>query len=144
MVIKTVEVEDIVKKAVESYQCLGCVCGSDIECYEKSEDFACKKHVAGTIIFPQVGKVFLGLPTGFDRLGANDQMKVNIFYYLKEAWDYDMYNVPVWKHLDEYGNTIVRGLCPRTNWSFLHVILGDCMRDIDCREITKEMMKEMD
>ena len=137
-------IDDVTKTAVEEYQCPGCVCGSNIECYEKGEDLACGKHVAGTTVFPQIGRVFLGMPTGFNRLGVNGNMKINIFQELKDAWNYDMFNIPVWKHLDKHGNTLVRGLCPRTNWSFLHVILCDCTADIDCHEITEEMMKKMD
>lgn len=144
MVIKISEIEEIIKKAVEEYQCPGCVGGSDIECYEKSEDFSCEKHVAGTMGFPQVGRIFLGMPKGFNRLGGSGKMKINIFHDLEESWDYDMYNIPVWKYLDKHGNTLVRGLSPRTNWSFLHVILCDCVADIDCHEITEEMLKEMD
>lgn len=136
--------DNIIKKAVETYQCPGCVVGSDTACYEKSKNEACEKHVPGTLIMPVVGRIFLGMPKGFDRLGSCDKMKINIFRELPDAWGFDQFNVPVWKHKDEHGNTIVRGLSPRINAPFLHIILTDCMDSISCMEITKEIQEGMD
>jgi hypothetical protein len=43
--------EEITKKLVELYQCPGCVCGSDIDCYQPSSTgIGCGKHIVGTII----------------------------------------------------------------------------------------------
>ncbi|MCK5611224.1 hypothetical protein KAR91_55655 [Candidatus Pacearchaeota archaeon] len=135
------------KKAVEEYQCLGCVCGSGTECYEKIDlNLACVKHVAGTSSIG-VGVFYLGMPTGFCRKGQGNEMKINIFpnfESLKSVWEYDKYNVPCWKHLDQNSNTLVRGLSPRVNEPFLHVVLGDHIDKIDCLEITESDLEGMD
>lgn len=137
-------VQPIVRVAVETYQCPGCVCGHDITCYEKSEgSIACKKHVAGTIIFPAVGKFFLGLPKGFCRIG-DTKMVIEIFESFEKFWGYDWLNVPVWKHLDEHGNTLIRGLMPRINEPFLHIFMGDMRDKIDCKKITQKELDKID
>jgi hypothetical protein len=103
-----------------------------------------------------IGAVFLGMPNGFSRLGSFDSMCLSIFPSF-EAFEkdystpaihgpsdgYNMWNVPVWKFLDEHGNTIVRGISPRINKPFLHVILENCLDKIDCLEITKEVQEKM-
>ena len=108
-----------VSVAIERYQCSGCVSGSDTSCFKENVagGVGCGKHFSGTIIIG-VGKVFLGLPKGFNRLGHFDNMKPTIFKSFKDftetGWDeYNAFNRPVWKYLDEHGNTIVRGLMPR-------------------------------
>ncbi len=136
--------EDSIKKAVEEYQCPGCVCGGDTECYEKGDGIECGKHVAGTTAFPVAGRFFLGMPIGFCRTANIENFKLYMFERLEDCWGYDKYNVPAWKHLDENGNTLVRGISPRVNMPFIHVILGDCMVGIDCLEVTKEDIDAMD
>lgn len=140
----TVCVNALVGSAIEEYQCPGCVCGSDTECYEKGDNLECKKHVAGTMAMPHIGKFLLGMPTGFCRTGNIEEFKVYIFENLSKGWGFDKFNVPVWKHLDKNGNTLVRGISPRINAPFLHVVLGDCMDDIDCLEINQSDIDEMD
>ena len=135
--------ERIVMWAVEQYQCPGCICGSDIECYQKGNNLGCNKHVTGTIM-PAIGKIFLGLPIGFSRIGPVEKMKICIFKRLSDGWGYDKFNVPAWKHKDKYGNVLVRGISPRINFPFLHIFLEDCMKDIDCLEITEDEISEMD
>lgn len=130
---------------VEEYQCPGCVCGSDTSCYKSDNgSLACTKYVSGTMAFPMVGSFFLGMPKGFNRLGSEDKLKINIFAKLSDGWGYDKFNVPVWKHLDKHGNTLVRGICPRVNNPFLHIFLENCIDEIDCLEITKKDMEQMD
>jgi len=128
-----------VVNAIEEYQCPGCVCGYNVECYEKSEDLACKKHCAGTTIIPVVGRIFLGMPKGFNRLGSIDDMVINIFENVEDGWGFDNLNVPVWKYLDGEGNTLVRGFSPRINKPFLHIYLGDHMKEIDCLDIKNDL-----
>lgn len=136
--------DEKIKTAVEEYQCPGCVCGGDTTCYQpKSGSEACGKHVAGTMIFG-IGRIFLGMPKGFNHLGPSEDMKINIFRELKEGWGFDFLNVPVWKFKDEHGNTLVRGLSPRTASPFLHIFLEDCMKEIDCIEITEKELEEID
>lgn len=136
--------DDKIKKAVEEYQCPGCVCGHDTTCYqEKSGSEACGKHVAGTMIMG-LGQIFLGMPKGFNRVGPSEGMKINIFRELKDGWGFDFLNVPVWKFKDEHGNTLVRGIQPRTSSPFLHIFLTDCMQEINCMEITEKELEAID
>ena len=141
------------KKAIECYQCPGCVVGGDISCFEPAADHrGCDKHVPGTMIFPVVGKIFLGMPTGFNRSGPHENMPIRIFDGPAESdggWGfgtsgYGVFNVPVWKHLDEHGNTLVRGISPRVNNPFLHILLGDHLEEIGSKEITADDIEGMD
>jgi len=134
------------KKAVEEYQCIGCMKGCDISCYKEKQDFGigCGEHFAGTYI-SSIGKVFLGMPKGFNRLGIAEETKIQIYNSYEECdWQFDMWNIPVWKHLDENGNTLVRGIMPRRNKPFIDIFLENCIDKIDCFEITKEHIEQMD
>lgn len=131
------------KKFVETYQCPGCVCGSDIKCFGEGSGIECGKHVAGTLV-GSVGKIFLGLPTGFCRIGPVERMKIFGFKSPSDGWGYDKLNIPVWKHKDEHGNTLVRGISPRINSPFIHIFLGDHLSEIDCVEITDDDINGMD
>jgi hypothetical protein len=146
-----------IEKAINEYQCPGCSVGPYLKngCTafkKRQESESCDAHSAGTSIGLFI-KIFLGMPTGFSRtgvgLGDKSMLTLDIFKSFDEIWDkdgkpYDHFNIPVWKHLDENGNTLVRGLSPRNNAPFLHVILEDCMDRINCFEVTKELMEEMD
>lgn len=135
--------DEKIKNVIEEYQCPGCVCGSNITCYEKGDSLECKKHVAGTTI-SHIGQIFLGLPKGFNRLGFADRTTISIFESLEDGWGYDHFNIPVWKHLDKLGNTLVRGICPRINMPWVHIFIGDWTSIIDCIEITQKHLDEMD
>lgn len=131
--------------AVKEYQCIGCVDGPYPDCYKTETGYgiSCREHLAGTGA-SFTGRFFPSMPAGFNRLGHWDRMKPEIFEkFTDEIW-LDKFNVPVWKHLDEHGNTLVRGLRPRLNEPFLMVILGDHLDKIECREISREEMKAMD
>jgi hypothetical protein len=136
-----------IKEAVKEYKCPGCVNGCEPE-----EDVDCNKHCAGTY-GSGIGKLLLGMPKGFNRLGPIDSNKdvwrgFSIFKNLKSREDdgfkFDKFNIPVWKYLDEYGNTLVRGISPRINCPIIHVILENCMDKIDCLEITRDDLDGMD
>lgn len=138
--------EKHVEEAIKEYQCTGCVQGSFPECYEKVSDIVgcgCSEHHAGSMAFPAVGRFFLGMPTGFCRIGECDSMVLNIFEKFEDGWGYDNYNVPVWKY-NHNGHTLVRGLSPRTNKPFLHVFLDACMDEINCIEISDKDVEGMD
>lgn len=132
------------EEAIQKYQCLGCVLGPFPTCYDtKIDGIGCSNHCVGTLM-SMVGKLFLGMPKGFDRLGGYEKTKIYIFHKLDDGWGYTMFNVPVWKHLDKHGNTLVRGYCPRINMGWIHVFLTNEIDKIDCIEITIKDMENMD
>ena len=141
--------EPILKQAIENYQCSGCIVGGDTSCYERNHipgpgSVGCGKHQAGTTI-GFIGTIFLGMPRGFNRLGEYTSLRPVIFKSFETAqWDYNQWNIPVWKYLSKDGHTFVRGLTPRLNEPFIHVYLEDCMDRIECLEITQDFMDYMD
>lgn len=133
-----------ITNAIQEYQCPGCIIGQYPTCYEKGNDEACIKHIPGTFGFG-IGVFYLGMPKGFCRLGPFKDMKITIFKEFNDGWGYnDIFNIPIWKYKDKLGNTLVRGLCPRTNFPWLHIFLTDCIKDINCLEITKLDISKMD
>jgi hypothetical protein len=138
--------EEKIKNAIEQYQCSGCMNGGDISCFQSyGAGAGCGKHYTGTIIIP-IGKIFPGMPKGFNRLGSYANMKPRIYEQWKAEDDhYNTWNVPVWKYLDPETNyTFIRGICPRTTQPFIDIFLENCMDKINCLEITEEIHKFMD
>lgn len=156
-----------VKAAVEKYQCPGCVGGMDTSCYEKASfGVGCGKHTAGTrVLGHPMGLFWLGMPRGFCRTGelqhnikiemyegmealAEENKNIPRVPSLKERetnFFYDKFNIPVWKHRTKEGHVLVRGLCPRVNRPFVHVILSDQdFEKIPAVEITAQDIEEMD
>lgn len=129
------------KEIIEEYQCPGCISGScpNDGCFKKSEhSSSCIKHCAGTFALPTVGKFFLGMPKGFNRLGTQKDLKIEIFKTQKdqeEVWEYDHLNLAVWKHKNKTGHIFVRGYMPRLNEGFIHIILEGDYSKIKAHEI---------
>lgn len=150
------KMNDKIWNAVMDYQVPGCVNETPTKDNISQQGIGVEwsDHVPGTTIFPNVGNIFLGMPKLFSRLGIFDghneeKMKINIF----EDWDnfnecfdhgYNKFNVPVWKYLNDKSHTFIRGLMPRINRPFLHVILENVIDKIDCYEITEEDMATSD
>lgn len=134
-----------IKKAIQEYQCSGCMDGGDMECFKinTNSGVGCDAHYSGTTLIP-MGKIFLGLPKGFCRLGHQKDFSLNIFEKFEDGWGYDMWNVPVWKYKNGSGHTLVRGISPRVNLPFLHIFLEDCRYKIDCLEISQSDVDGMD
>lgn len=135
-----------IKNGVEKYQCPGCILGNDIKCYKKpiSTEVSCENHAAGTLI-SSIGKIFLGMPKGFNRLGSTENLKIVMFEKFEDCyWNLNKWNIPVWKHLNKNGHTLVRELSPRTNNPFIHIFLEDCLNKINCLEINSEDINSMD
>lgn len=141
-----------IKEAIEEYQCSGCISGSDISCFVKngSGGVGCGQHLAGTLI-TGIGKIYLGMPKGFCRHGEQNNLFMRIFktfddYKMDcdEMPKYDIFNVPVWKHLNKEGHTLIRGLRPRKNEGFIVIVLENCIDKFECLEITKEQIDAMD
>ncbi len=136
--------KELIKNAIQKYQCPGCIHGGDIECFQEGDSLACEKHCAGTIV-SFAGKVFLGMPKGFCRLGPNLGLKIRIYkYFQNSGLIYDKWNIPVWKYLNERGHTFVKGISPRVNAPFLHIYLEDCTNGINCLEIIQDDIDCMD
>ena len=134
------------KLAIEEYQCSGCSSGCDTTCFTPNTTggIGCGKHFAGTII-SSIGKIFLGMPKGFDRVGEQSSLKPNIYETFESSeWTYDIWNIPVWKYLSKDGHTFVRGIMPRRNEPFIHIFLEDCMSKINCLEIAQDVQQGMD
>lgn len=132
-----------IENMIREYQCPGCIGGKfDVDsCYEKGDGVDCGRHTVGTVSSLS-GLIFLGMPKGFCRLGSCKVTRISIFEKVEHGWGYSMFNVPVWKYLDSNGNTLVRGLCPRTNYPWIHIFMGDQMAKIDCMIITQKDIDE--
>lgn len=143
------DLSEKVIEAIEAYQVPGCVNDFSREnIVQNGVGVEWSEHVCGTSVTSVRGleHIYLGLPTPFARLGKA-KTPINIFTDWKQkekVWAYDKFNVPCWKYLDEYGNTLVRGLSPRINSPFLHITLGDHRDKISCYELTEEDLKTMD
>jgi hypothetical protein len=135
--------EESAKKAVEEYQCSGCSKGPFESCFKQNAPIGvgCGEHYPGTTIMG-VGKIFPGMPRGFNRLGKQEDMRPRIFEEFED--NYNMWNVPTWKYLSPDGHTFVRGIMPRRNEAFLDIFLEDCRDKINCLEITQENIDFMD
>ena len=133
---------------IKEYQCAGCVKGDENDgCFKADNGVGCYAHLSGTTIMPHIGRIFLGMKKGFNRHGPVKDMTLQLFENYQQAksvWGYNFFNICVWKHLNEHGHTVIRGLSPRINQPFLHVILEDCIEQIDCFEITQEHLDGMD
>lgn len=139
-----------IDEAIQEYQCSGCVNGPYPECFVPDDinpqNKACQNHCPGTIIFNGLltYTVLLGMPKGFNRFSGSKEMRVSIFDTFDDGWGYDFLSVPIWKHLDIHGNTIVKGVCPRIMMAWVHVFLEDDVDKVDCFLITKKEQKGMD
>lgn len=138
-------------KEVSSYQCSGCIHGSSTEdgCYKKrsEKDISCRSHIPATITSMQ-GKILLGMPKGFNQLGPWTEMPLNIFATKEDfesSWGYNKLNLPVWKYKNKEGHVFIRGMCPRRNMPFLHVVLDASIYEtLNCQEITEKDFETMD
>lgn len=139
-------INEKVKHAIEEYQCSGCLFGYDTTCFGNNSiaGIGCGKHRAATMI-GGIGKIYIGMPKGFNRLGAFENKQPYIFENIESAdWEYDMWNIPVWKYLSKEGHTFVRGIMPRRNEPFIHIYLEDCLDKINCLEILQKDIDYMD
>ena len=116
---------------------------------KSNENLSCENHYAGTM-GSGIGKFYLGMPRGFNRIGECKDMILNVYedYKDKESyWEYDKFNIPAWKYRNEERHVFVRGLSPRINAPFIHVILkctDEEFNKIDCLEIKEEDREDMD
>jgi hypothetical protein len=133
-------------KAIETYQCPGCVCGGNVNCGKFSDNNGCEEHVPGTAILG-LGHILLGMPTGFNKIREN-KVRIYIFKSFADAAEafnkFNFLNMPIWKYKDEHCNTLLRIFMPRISTSCIAVILEDCMDKIKCLEITEKELEHID
>jgi hypothetical protein len=141
----------IMMKAAAEYQCPGCMNGNNPDdCIKVNiTECGCTGHHAGTMGLG-MGTFALGLPRGFNRFGPSGERKIEVY----ESYDSmmaihpnlsTMFSVPVWKHLDAHGNTVMRWFSPRINNGWSCVVLGDCRDKFpQAQEITAEHLDQMD
>lgn len=140
----------IMLAAVKQYQCSGCMNGNNPNTCPKFDPTAegCAAHYAGTVMFG-AGAIALGMPKGFNRLG-DKLRRVDVYASYDEMVRAQpnlttIFSLPVWKHLDEHGNTLVRWFSPRINAGWVSVTLGDCRDKFPgALEITSQHLAEMD
>jgi hypothetical protein len=137
-----------VETAVKTYQCPGCVDGPYPACYKKdpvgsigrcfplpwnaNARYSVKPPFHAKKNFPNTGLyIFINAEKFHEECTPKNPSSA-----LKTNGLYDNFNIPVWKYLDEHGNTLVRGLKPRINTPFLHVFLWDARDEIQCLELT--------
>lgn len=113
------------KTMVETYQCPGCVAGSDTGCgsfrLTGSYGVQCGAHSAGTSInFTR--RLFLGMPRGFNKF-TRDHGIPEIRLWPEGAPVWDNLNIPVWRMVVD-GVTFVRTYMPRVGLQAIDVIAG--------------------
>jgi len=142
-------VTPIQKEMIEKFQCCGCTCGSNIDCGRlKTPSFPnmiwCETHSAGTIL-SGVGKIALGMPKGFDKVGnisntLTSERTTNIRLYenAENPMIYDKLNIPVWA-MELEGYLFVRVIAPRINMTNVDVIKDGKIKDIcpDALDVSK-------
>ena len=73
---------------------------------------------------------------------SKETVKLEIFEKLPE---YDFFRTRLaWKHLNENGHTLIRGVHMAKGKPFIHVILEDCMDEVECFEVSQELVDYMD
>lgn len=119
-----------IEQLVEQFQCLGCVCGSDITCGKYNynpEERRCMSHVLKTMLgFGNC--IALGIPKGFNKPGwtqeGRSRNKIDVRLFSKgESPEWDYLNVPVWA-MEQDGFLFVRTFAPRINLCWVDVIEG--------------------
>lgn len=129
--------DDTMQDLVTTYQCPGCNVGSGMACF-KGRGLSCRAHIPAASLDGRC----LGMPRGFMQISAS-KTPICIFESVHD-FPIDNLSIPVWKHLDEHGNTVVRGLRPHRNQPFLNVYVGDVRSAFDCFEVSTEFWQQLD
>ena len=149
--------KQVEKEMIEKFQCPGCTLGGDTDCGTlKFEElgygmFRCSAHSAGTILMG-AGKIALGLPKGFNKVGAlsnsltHRDFSTNIrLVFNPEVFPrFDRINIPVWA-MEEKGYLFIRTYCPRINYGYVDVIKGGKIEEL-CPDTVnpKDFYEEID
>jgi hypothetical protein len=137
------KLNDVQKEMIQNFQCSGCMSGSDTNCgcfelreHDSNGSFYCHKQYAGTTFLPG-GKVYLGLPKGFNKVGdisndVNNKRTTNIRLFENDSvvkQTYNFLNIPVWA-MQQDGYLFIRCYSPRVNISYVDVIKGGILQEI--------------
>ena len=120
-------------KLIEEFQCPGCIHGINPKTCQKFElnkdVLSCANHHPSTFA-SGIGRIALGLPKGFNRIGQLEFLPNTCYIrlYEKEPPKYDKFNIPVWA-MEQDGFLFVRCYCPRINATFVDVIQGGKLKD---------------
>ena len=140
---------------IKEFQCPGCMLGGpdpeDCDSFKLDDQtvgtskrgdvgFRCSAHVTGTRIGlgpPQITRIALGLPTGFNKVGAIEaddygKRTTNIRLWLGMPTLWGRLNLPVWGMFKD-GAVFVRTYAPRINLGHVDVIKNDTVsqKDVD-------------
>tara|TARA_Y100000310_G_scaffold56232_1_gene51651 strand:+ start:51068 stop:51547 length:480 start_codon:yes stop_codon:yes gene_type:complete len=155
----TIEATESQIAMIEKFQCPGCTCGCGVEeCDNFKFDtvqpdwFKCKGHSAGTMLMPG-GKIALGLPKGFNKVGAltnsmmDDDHTTNIRLHenietAESIWD-DQLNLPIWA-MEEDGYLFVRTYQPRINMGWIDIVKGGTMALVPSAIDVSKFIDEID
>lgn len=141
--MEPIALPQVQKEMIEKFQCPGCSLGCDTDCgsfrFENDkEGFQCGAWSPGTFIMPG-GRLCLGLPTGFNKLGPVDLTKIrryiSMFASPEDISDekvnptdifsgkYNKLNLPVWA-MEKDGYLFVKVFSPRRNLPLIQIIKG--------------------
>lgn len=123
---------------IELLQCPGCIHGSDTKCgvchidtASDDKSFHCRTHYPGTMVGALSNKVYLGMPTGFNKVGdTREGVNNNIWIYLDTIPEYnEKFTIPFWYR--QYGRLLfIRVYCPRINHALIWVVYNKKPEDI--------------
>jgi hypothetical protein len=153
-------------RMIKEFQCAGCVCGSDPkdcgafklavveDTFWHGAMFHCDGHIPGTnVLGVRSGLLYLGLPTGFNRVGMRFMHGCNapgeepgasrVRLFLTPSYPtWDALNVAVWA-MRQDGHLFVRTYMPRINCAYVDVVEGGdlkhCPNAIDVSKLVEEM-----
>lgn len=124
------ELTVVQKQMIEEFQCPGCMHGPDTkDCAqfkpERDGSMAqCIGHVPATAVFPAVGRIVLGLPKGFNRVGSQTPGPfVRCWEAAADCVQWNKFNLATWA-MESDGHLFVRTYMPRINLSVVDVIRG--------------------
>lgn len=122
---------------VHTYQCLNCVNGDNISCKMPSIiGVGCSR-----VMLSDVSPKFYKLPIG----GYDNPPRMFLFSSFDNGKDiswgeYGKDKTPVYKYLDKYGNTLVKGIIKDSLTPFIDVYPENCLDKINCELITNHYL----
>jgi len=124
-----------IEKFVGKYQCPGCILGNSPETCSSFKEVesgiggkTCINHHSGTIV-AGIGKILVGMPTGFDKIRGKDAIEIIRIYEEGKVPKWNFLNVPVWA-MEYEENLLVKTCCPRTLGWNIDIVIGGKMENL--------------